>query len=56
MYAMKDAAGTTLYSDSAWFWMYSNQERRRNNIMKGLLKVVQKIDQFRRAKPIYNSI
>ena len=40
MHTIIDNTGTTQYIDSAWFWVYGNRERKRLNIIKGLIQVV----------------
>ena len=40
IYKMIDTIGTTQYIDLAWFWVYGNQERKKNKIINSLLEIV----------------
>ena len=46
MYVMKDNTGTIWYTDPAWCWVYGNRERRKNNIINGLLELINELVSF----------
>ena len=37
LHAMIDMNSATQHTDPTWFWVYESRERKRNNIIKGLL-------------------
>ena len=43
MHVMKDNIGTTWHADPAWCWVCSNRERRKNNIINGLMEVIKEL-------------
>ena len=43
MQTMIDNIETTQYTDLAQFWVYSNRERKKSNIIKGLIQVVNEL-------------
>jgi len=40
---MNDVNGTTWYVDLVCFWIYRNRERKKNNIIKGLMEVIKEM-------------